>query len=357
MSYRVHLKKIDMRKTKTYRFWQAKSSIVGLYLAIMLLSTSCSKNNLKIDVSDIEIDQKVVRFDTLLFASHPDTVLKNVPTIINRYPQFSELYFHRIIKIGDPSKKTFYDMLSLFLSEYDLQMAYLKSEGYYGNFSPYYKVIHNGFKHYHYYFPELDIPDIYLMMTGFNQSVVAAQNILGIGVDKFLGEEARFYDQLQISKYLRKRMIPKALPYEAMKGWTLTEFQFNDSVNNLISHMVYHGKILYLMDAFFPQAHDSVKIAWQGKDITWCKKSESEVWSYMIDKKILFDNNRMLIKRFVEDAPFTAPFSRQSPGRVGQWIGWQIVRSYMKKHPDITIPELMAKDDYHTILLESGYNP
>jgi len=346
-----------MRIINTHRILHAKRSSFWLLFATILMSVSCSTNNLKIDVSDIEIDQKVVRFDSMLFASHPDTVLKNVPTIINRYPEFSALYFHRIIEIGDPSRRAFYDMLSLFLSDYDLQMAYLKSQDHYRNFSPYFDIIHKGFKHYHYYFPDLDIPDIYLMMTGFNQSVVAAEGILGIGVDKFLGEDARFYDQLQISKYLRRRMMPQALPYESMKGWTMTEFQFNDSVNNLIAHMVYHGKILYLMDAFFPEAHDSIKIAWSGKDVSWSKKSESEVWSYMIDKKILFDNNRMLIKRLVKDAPFTAPFSRQSPGRVGQWIGWQIVRSYMENNADITIPELMSNDDYQAILLGSGYNP
>jgi hypothetical protein len=330
---------------------------VTLLVLVIAFFSACSTNKFNVNVDNVDVDLNVHRVDSLLFTGHPDTVAHQITTFVNEFPEFSELYFHKILKIGSPYSKDFYDLFTLFLSEYDICRAYKESKTLYADFSPYEHKIQKAFQHYKYYFPQKNVPDVYLMMTGFNQSIVVADDILGIGVDKFLGSDSRFYDQLQFSKYLRKRMDPKVLPYEAVKGWMLTEFPFNDSIDNLVSNMIYHGKILYLMDALFPNAEDSIKIAYTIREMQWCQKSEDDVWLYMMDKKILFDNDAMLVRRFVADAPFTGPYGQNSPGRVGQWVGWQIVRSYMKKNDEVTIPQLMANDDYQKILLQSGYNP
>ncbi|WP_462282039.1 gliding motility lipoprotein GldB [Salinivirga cyanobacteriivorans] len=348
---------MNTSKLNLLQKYKKLASTLLFFVILGLVFSSCSEDKFDVDVSSIQPEQKVVRFDSLLFEAHPDTVALNAGELFERYPEFASLYFYQIIKTGGPTQREFYDIFTLFLSDYDIRMAYEKSRNLYEDFTPYRKKIYKAFQHYKYYFPEKEVPDVYLMMTGFNQSVVTAEDILGIGVDKFLGEDARYYDQLKISKYLRKRMTPEVMPYEAVKGWIVTEFPFNDSVNNLVSNMIYHGKILYLMDACFPEAPDSLKIAYTDKDMVWCRKSEEDVWLYMMEKKILFDNNRMLIKKFIEDAPFTGPFTKESPGRVGQWVGWQIVRSYMNKNEQVTIPQLMKNDDYQKILLESGYNP
>lgn len=334
--------------------------MTGLISFIFMQSSlfrSCHSNDFKVDLTGVNPRQKVVRFDSLLFEGEPDSVALNINEIVNKYPEFSELYFKRIIKVGSPETREFFDLFTLFLSDYDIRMAYQKSKELFENFMPYKKSIYKAFRHYQYYFPEKNVPDIYLMMSGFNQSLVMSENILAISLDKFLGENARYYDQLQISRYLRKRMKPEVVPYEAVKGWLVTEFPYNDSVKNLVSHMIYHGKILYMMDAFFPKAADSLKIGYSAREYNWCMNSEDEVWLYMMDKKILFDSDHMLIRRFIEAAPFTGPFGKHSPGRVGQWIGWQIVRSYMDAHPKVTIPELMQKENYQQILAESQYNP
>jgi hypothetical protein len=329
----------------------------GMVLISAVIISACSGNRFDVDVKDIKMDMKVNRFDSLLFTKHPDTVALNINEIISEFPEFSELYFQKIIKVGSPYSKDFYDLFTLFLSEYDIRMAYEYSLNIYADFQLFKQKIQDAFKYYKYYFPDKQVPEIYVMMTGFNQSIVIADNTLGIGIDKFLGSDARFYNQLQISRYKRIRMSPEIMPYEAVKGWLYTEFPFKDSVDNLVSNMVYQGKILYLMDALFPKALDSMKIAYTKDEMIWCEKSEDDMWLYMMDKKILFENDMMLTRRFIADAPFTGPFGQQSPGRAGQWIGWQIVRSYMNKNKAVTIPELMANDDYQKLLLQSGYNP
>jgi hypothetical protein len=343
-------KKITMKINRL-----SKSLIVAFSIGILF--SACSSNRLNVNTDNINIDFNIIRFDSLLFEPQSDSVTKNIHKTFAKYPEFSELYFQKVIKIGSPYSKDFQDLLDVFLTEYNIKMAYEQNVNIYGNFNPYKNKLQNAFLHYKYYFPEKNVPDIYLMMTGFNHSIVVADDILAIGLDNFLGSNSRFYDQLQISNYLRNRMEPSVLPFEAVKGWITTEFPYNDSIDNLVSAMVYHGKILYLMDALFPNEPDSLKIAYSARDMIWCEKSEDDMWLYMMDQKILFANDIMQMRRIVFDAPFTNPFGQDSPGRVGQWIGWQIVRSYMNKNAEVTIPELMANDDYQKILLQSGYNP
>jgi uncharacterized protein YjaZ len=72
---------------------------------------------------------------------------------------------------------------------------------------------------------------------------------------------------------------------------------------------------------------------------------------------MLFSSDRMNLVRFINPAPFTTPFGQKSPGKTGVWMGWQIVKSYMKKNPGSTVQGLMAEQDCHKILNESGYAP
>lgn len=337
--------------------FQPKYLFILLFLTITAAFSSCSKNNFDVDIADIELNNKLVRFDSLLFTDHPDSAVLNAGALLNKYPHFASLYFNKVIKVGDMQTKEFYNLLTLFLVEYDIRQAYEKSQEHFANFAPYKTKINDAFKHYKYYYPQASIPDIYLMISGFNQSVVVDEGLLAIALDKFLGEDTRLYSQLQIARFLRRRMTPNAMPYEVIRGWLSTEFAFNDSVPTLISHMIHQGKLVYMMDALFPQSKNFMKIGYTPTDVAWCEKSEKEVWLYMMDKKILFDTNPMLIRRFIEEAPFTAAFNKNSPGRVGQWMGWQIVKSYMKKNSNLTLQELMQNTDYHQILMQSGYNP
>jgi uncharacterized protein YjaZ len=57
-----------------------------------------------------------------------------------------------------------------------------------------------------------------------------------------------------------------------------------------------------------------------------------------------------------------APYSKfyteddaKSPGRVGQYIGWQIVRSFMKKN-EVSLQKLIHLDE-EEIFKKSGYKP
>ena len=115
--------------------------------------------------------------------------------------------------------------------------------------------------------------------------------------------------------------------------------------------------MLYLEDALLPQIEDSVKMCYTPKQWNYCKTNEYNMWAYFVQNKLLYDSDPSEIVKFTTDAPFTAAFNKNSPSRVGNWIGWRIVCAYMKKHPKVTLEDLMSQRDAQLILAQSNYKP
>ena len=122
--------------------------------------------------------------------------------------------------------------------------------------------------------------------------------------------------------------------------------------------MIYHGKELYLKDKLIPNFTDAAKIAYTEEQMAWCKENEEQMWRYFIENNLLYEANVKNEHRFVNDAPFSKFYleiDNESPGRVGQWLGWQIVRSYMENN-DVTLDQLL-KTEPTVIFNKSKYKP
>ncbi|MDP6908230.1 MAG: gliding motility lipoprotein GldB, partial [Flavobacteriales bacterium] len=81
------------------------------------------------------------------------------------------------------------------------------------------------------------------------------------------------------------------------------------------------------------------------------------IWAHLVDNELLYTTDKMLVNKWVNQAPFIAGIPKQSPGRLGQWVGWQIVRNYMKESPEVTIQNLMDNQNAQEIFTRSKYKP
>lgn len=142
-----------------------------------------------------------------------------------------------------------------------------------------------------------------------------------------------------------------------MYAWATTEWPKADEGNSLLSQMIHEGKVMYFLDAILPELSDTLKIGFTKRQLDFCKESEASMWAFLAEHKLLFSTDRMSIKRFMDDGPYTSAFTDQSPARTGTWIGWQIVRSYMKEHKEVKLADLMEMKDFQAILNQSGYQP
>jgi hypothetical protein len=131
----------------------------------------------------------------------------------------------------------------------------------------------------------------------------------------------------------------------------------NSNENRLLDNIVYRGKVMYLLSVFMPNEKPEILIGYSPDQWSWCKKYEKSVWTSIIDQKHLFSTDLMLINKYMNDAPFTSTVSQESPGRLGTFIGWQIVKSYMDKNNKIGLKDLMNEADSQKLLENSGYRP
>jgi hypothetical protein len=189
------------------------------------------------------------------------------------------------------------------------------------------------------------------------QSVITDSAIIGIGVDKYLGVDCELYGRLGFDSYKMKRMYPGMLVADCMRALAISEFEYNDSVDNMLSHIVHEGKIQYFLDAMLPFSYETIKFGYTENQFGWAEHNEDKMWGYLIENNLLFSTDALTIRKMVGDGPFTTLFANNSAPRAGAFLGWKIVQKYMENNPDITLAELMENTDYQGILNSAKYKP
>jgi len=310
-------------------------------LVLLFLVASCTRNPLKVNVSDVKVDLKIKHLDADLLMIKPDQMEEAIPGLKNKYGEFFDIFIYRMIGIGGSDQPNFSEMINSFVKDTLVQQLKVIVPEKIDTVELRH-VLETAFKHYRFYFPQKEIPLIVTCISGFNQSVVTSENLIGISLEKYLGGESKFYEQLGLPAYKRRNMHPEKIVPDAMYAWAVTEWPKADNANSLLSQMIQEGKMMYFVDAMMPDLNDSLKIGFTKKQMDFCKKEEAVMWTYLAEHKLLYTTDRMSIKRFMDDGPYTASFSEVSPSRTGCWLGWQIIRSYI---------------DFQGILNQSGYQP
>ena len=214
----------------------------------------------------------------------------------------------------------------------------------------------DGFSAVHATFPELRIPQVYFFVSGFNSPVFINDSILAIGADMYLGADYPLYKQFtyeyMIANMKRENIVP-----DVLTAYLFTHFPLRSQQNRLLDNMIYRGKILYMVSQFLPDEKPENIMGYTPDQWKWCKDNERGIWATLIEQKLLFSSDVQMIQKFLNDAPFTSPVTQASPGRLGTWIGWQIVSNYMNNNSKVTLNDLAGNNDYQMMLEKSKYKP
>jgi hypothetical protein len=223
--------------------------------------------------------------------------------------------------------------------------------------------LNQAFRYIKYYYPKQKFPRLISFISGFAVQTPIGNDYIGLGLDMFLGKNGdRFYPALRqsIPQYISRRFNPENISPRVIEAFIREEmFLENDADRTLISKMVYNGKILYFMDSVLPAITDILKIGYSTEQLEWCKENEAGIWAYFLENDLLFESDYMKIQRYLSEAPFTPGLGENSSSapKLGVWTGWQIVRQYMEKNPDISVQQLMLEKDAQKILAGSKYKP
>jgi len=325
-----------------------------LLLPLIFIISACTNKNQHTDQTSGEIvktdSMSVHRYERALFSLNPESLRKQLPKI---YPEFAfflgnswqdTMNLMRLYNyITDPNIRE--------LNDYAQQQ--FPDDAYFRNsLEPVFKRIQQ-------YYPERPIPDIYTFVSGLDISVPAiyADTVLAISLDLFLGKNVPAYAKAGIPAYMSHRFNKEHLVPACVNAFCDSIVNSDPDKQTLIDLMVEAGKRLYFMDMMLPELKDHVLIGYPAEKLTWCEQNEANIWSFLITNQFLFSGEPVVISKMMTDAPFTAGFVNTSPGRLGEWVGWQIVKAYMKNSRKSSVQDLMKDTDAQSILRNSGYKP
>lgn len=337
-----------------------KKSILLPALCLLLLC-ACNHNELDVDVSEISTTPlEVLRLEDDLFTLNgPDFDAKTVD-VRKRYGIYYDHYLANFLNRGGSKDSLYKPAVLNFLNDRDIYEAHQYIQKLY----PQEKMegiaaeANACVKRFKYHFPERQLPTrLITCMSGWNYASAYIDSALVVSLDMYLGDTAKFYDMLRLPAYQVKKMNEHYIIADMARGWLLTEFDNTLAVNTLLHHTVFYGKLFYAINALLPEAQDSLIIGYTGSQIKYCKEYEKELWSYFAEKNRLYENNLQTVRELTSDGPFTGAISKDCPPRIAMWVGWQIIKSYMKNNKEVTLEQLMTEADAQKILNKSKYRP
>ncbi len=292
-----------------------------------------------------------------VFDSNSKEIGARVESLKEKYGLYLEAYSQRMIQIGSVEDPSYPQHLQSFIEYEANQDVFAKSKEEFAQVDDIMSDMAQAFRYYKYYFPKTTIPEVYFHISGFNQSIAVDSAWISISVEKYLGEDCEFYEWLAIPAYLRKRMVRQKIVPDVMKAMAMTNFPGGMKNEDVLSNMIQKGKELYFTGLTNPYLNKKYLFDLSEQELEWCEKNEAFIWATMVERKHVYNNDRMVIQKYTGDSPFTYYFGQDSPGRAAVYLGYQIVAAYMKQHPELSILDLMHESDGHLIFRESRYRP
>jgi hypothetical protein len=330
-----------------------KSAFIISLLLTACVFSACDSFKLR----KIKLNVEVQRFDKDLFALNPDSLAEQLPALQQRYGEFFTYYCSGIIDVGEPQDADFVANLRAFLTDEVVRESYEAAQEVFPDEKSLNEQLTNAFKRHKLAFPNDSIPKVISYVSGFNQSIMLTEGVLGLGLDKYLGASYDLYSQLGFYRYMIRNMYPDKLLSDAMRAWAEGQYPQHPSQSDLVSRMVWEGRLYYFVKQMLPSAPDTCVFGFSGEQLTSCESNEGYMWLHLIENKLLYSSHPFTVAKFTQERPFTQEFSREAPGRAANWLGYRIVQQYMKRNPSVTLAQLMREQDYRKILDNSGYNP
>lgn len=337
---------------------------IALALSLLLFGTSCNNDEKAPDVSDVKIELNTRRLDLDLAKMDTTKIADGLQVLGMKYPDFLNFWLDELMQFG---VNGYYSDTTIGVREHLHQfLTYKDFRGLFDTVAAHFpdtksidEPVKKGFQYYKHYYPGRTVPKIVYFISGLNNwSVVTVDTgIIGIGLDMYLGAGYPHYKSVGIPDYMTPQLRPEAAPVNVFRAIHEDRHPFVAENRNLLDMMIQRGKEQYFLSKVIPFVPEATRLAFTEEQLKWCGENEALVYNFFVKSNMLFETAWGKILRYVNDGPEAAGMPKESPGNVGTWLGWQIVKAYMAKHPEMQMDALFALNDAQAILQESQYKP
>lgn len=309
---------------------------------ISLLTFSCKKNKNVVDeAEEIPLTVTIDRYDKAFFEAKP----QDLPKLQAKYPDF----FPPGIELNYLAEK---------MTHPQWRELYNEVAKRYDNFDVEKEEIEKLFKYIKYYYPKTKTPVVYTVIQEMDPDYKVIyspeKNALIISLELYLGKDHKFYEY---PKYVKQAFEPNQMMPDIVDAFSFNKVK-PPTDRDLISQMIYAGKKMYMKDILLPETSDEDKINYTSEQLKWCEENDVEVWKYFIEENKLYDTNPKLVANFIAPGPFSKfgmDTDKDTPPRIGVWLGWQIVKSFMDNNK--VTPQQMMIIDAKEIFQKSKFKP
>ena len=314
-----------------------------LFLSISIFIISCSEKNKdknKDKIQEIPVEIMVDRFDQAFF----ETPIQNLPKLKSKYPAFFPADVPDSVwtnKMQNPQWKELYSEVQRKYPDFNTQKA----------------EIEDLFRHIKYYYPKTQTPKVITLIYDMDveYKTVYADSLVLISLEMYLGKNHKFYE---FPEYQKQTFEPSQILPDIVQDFSFNKIK-PPTQKDLLSLMIYAGKQLYFKDALLPEYSDEDKIGYTKTQLDWATAHQADTWRFFIDQNLLYNTDSKLSQRFIAPAPFTKfglVSDSETPGKMGAWLGWQIVRTFMDNNKDVPLQKMLVMDATE-IFQKSKYKP
>lgn len=352
-----------------YNRYRSMKKLLAFILPVFLFA--CNNNDSRPDVSNIKIELQLKRFDEAFFKLDTSNLSQSLAQLQTEYPQFLPLFISNVLGLGplnDTNQLAFLgtkQFLKLNKQVYDTSLIVHR------NLNNLKNEMEDAFRYVKYYYPAYQLPQLITTigpMDGLapmsNQMLspnYMGENFIAVSLQFYLGKDYSIYnDPGYVSsvapQYRSKRFSKEYMTSDLMM--LVVDDLYPDSSNRLplIERFVEKGKRLHLLQLLLPEKHDTILTGYTNAQFNWCKENERSIFNFFTQQNLLYERDPALTQNFTNEGPFTQGMPEQSPGNIGAFVGWQIVKSYLKKKGTVS-PDAFMKTSAKRIFEEAGYRP
>jgi hypothetical protein len=327
--------------------------LIGFCFCVLL---ACKSGRELPDISGTQVPLQILRYEKDFFSVDTNQLPISLSMLSKKYGAFHADFVYNILGTSKTDEAI---NIRSFIQSYQPLYADANRLSGINNAAA---TVQTGFKYLHYYFPNYKLPTKFITFIGPINSYasVITTDAVAVGLQLFLGADHSLYKNEQTQAlypaFISRKFSPDYIPVSVL-NMVIEDIYPNKSLGeSLIVQMVEAGKRLYLLDAVLPSIADTLKTGYTAVQLADAMANERNIWSYFIQADILFKADPVLTRDYINEGPYTAALGPNSPGRIGLFVGWQIVKKWMKKNPSTTLQGLMEKDPAK-LFEESKYKP
>ena len=331
-----------------------KLRISLLTILIGMLFASCGLSTGKV-AEQKEEGISVLRYDKLLSEYVRSNSFSAMQKLTMDYRMPTKILIEDVLAIGTVKDATISQRLQKFYSDTTLVRLMNDVETQFPNLDAVEEGLTKGFRKLKKEVPDTGVPLVYSQISAFNESIVLVDSLLGISLDKYMGEDyplyKRFYYDYQCRSMRPERIVPDCFSFYLLSRY---DMDYHEGTC-LIDLMIHSGKINYVVQNLLDYDNIGEAMGYSKEENDWCRENEKAIWDYICSNDHLHARDPMVFRYYMKPAPAVEMLGCQAPALIGIWVGARIVASYMKKHKDMKLKDLLEFTDYHTMLSESDY--